>query len=134
MNVPSLANLPKAPKKKTEKSNLQLDSVRQELFPPTPPAAPRKEKKEKSYNLTPIPIDLDLNELRKECEWLGSLEEVREKFLIDLDGVMEETSISWLKTLSELYYPASQPRNLYEYAYVTNVRDLINYRLDTLHM
>jgi hypothetical protein len=134
-SIPSLENPPNAPKKKPELRPLpNLHIVRRNLFP-SPPPAPRKPKTTVERDTTPIPLQFEMEELMVEMEWLASTGDVREELVIDdFTEIIEETDRTYLLTLRDLFFPAFQPRNLYEEAYLMNVKDIIDFRLDTLHM
>ena len=59
--------------------------------------------------------------------------EVRAKYLaFTTKDIEEETSIPFLERLWELYFPFSQPRNAYEEAYLSLMRECIDSRLGLL--
>ena len=134
MNVPSLTNPPAAPKAK-RKPLPTLGSVRPLSFPSTPPPpAPKKAKPPKrERNLTPIPLHWGLSGWMREARFLTERGDVRQKFLThSLEDIEEETDVAVLNNMWELFFPASQPHNAYEEAYLLLMRDAIDIRLAEL--
>ncbi|MEL7196629.1 MAG: hypothetical protein AAFO96_29690 [Bacteroidota bacterium] len=134
MNIPSLANPPNAPKKKVAEKSYLKDFILRTFFLPTDPHAPRTRLKKK-YDLTPISLDFDVEELIKECNWLQTREEVRETLVIkNISEIMEETNKTYLECLRDLHLPTCEATNVFEQAYISNVMDIVSFRLDTFHM
>ena len=94
----------------------------------TPPPAPRKKV---AFDLEPL--DCSILVAEKAAAQLASSECVRLKYLTSSPKDIEtETSIPFLERLWEMYFPESQPRNAYEEAYLSLMRDCIDTRLDLL--
>ena len=109
VNVPySLTNPPNAPKKKV----------------------PRKSLAERRGRLEKIPkLQFPEDEESRWSDWrlLADSGYVREKFLrFTPEDAEEIDDFDALLRLRELYTPASQPRNLYEHAYVQLVQEAID--------
>ena len=98
-----------------------------------PVAAPRKKTRRTAVDLTPIPIDWGMSEAEKEAQWLANSGSVRLKYLTHSPKDVEDFSdIPLLEKLWELYFPPSQPRNAYEEAYLSLMRECIDTRLGLL--
>ena len=66
----------------------------------------------------------------REARNLASTGKVREKYLRDSpETVMEMDNSAELERLWDLYFPASQPRNVFEEAYLCLMREAIDDRL-----
>ena len=145
----SLSNPPRAPRK--DQVGGLIGKVRSLQLPSTPPPpAPRKAMKaRKKYNLRPIKLDWGTGAAKKnvqpitldwgtaaaeiEAQHLASSGCVREKYLrITPLDISEEEDFTYLERLWELYFPASQPRNAYEEAYLSLMRSCIDERLGLL--
>ena len=131
-SIPSLANPPKAPMKKDKVRPYKLHRVRDLILSPSIPAAPKKVgKKKKNFDLSPIPLEWDM--ITGDGKWLADSGHVREKFLTyGPDDVRRETDRDFLTFIRELYFPASQPLNIHECAYLALMRDAIQSRLSQL--
>ena len=98
-----------------------------------PVAAPRKKTRRTAVDLTPIPLDWGMSEAEKEAQWLANSGSVRLKYLTHSPKDIEDFfNIPLLERLWELYFPASQPRNSYEEAYLSLMRECIDARLTIL--
>ena len=127
-----------APKKAQEKKVFSnLGKVARNLFPPsTPPAAPRKEKRETAApwsNQPPIFISWHEHDFCEEIDRLVDTGEVREQFLLHRpEYIMGETSREFLEKMAMLYFPASQPFTEEEAEYLKILRDCVAKRLSEL--
>ena len=143
----SLANLPNAPKKMVvvwpfsrlrqtprRVAAVRSAEVRRLILPPTPPPpAPRKMSKKTEVDLTPIPIDWGVLTAEKEAQSLADSQCVRLKYLsCSPNDIEDETSLPFLERLWEMYFPSSQPRNAYEEAYLSLMRECIDNRMGLL--
>ena len=131
-DVFSLANPPKAPKKKESVRSRFLKSIRPLQLPFSPPAAPKKEKgMKKKVDLTPIPFQWEHVSWVDEANYLADY--VRPKFSNHKpEWILEETDLDFLKNLYELYFPCSQPLNIFEEAFLSLMRDIITFRIEEL--
>ena len=140
-SIPSLANPPNAPKtnRTRQPKPYKLQRIRSLVLPKSPilipPPAPKKSKKKRHFNRDPIPLEWDVACSGIEAKWLAESGSVREKYLVNTpEDVAEEFDSDYLHRLWELYFPASQPRNAHEEAYLSLMRDCIDFRLSELQM
>ena len=127
----SLANPPKAPKKWQSVRLMVLQSLRTLQLPSSPPAAPKKEKRSKKVDLTPIPFEWEHQSWVEEVNYLADY--VRPKFTNHKpEWILEVTDLDYLKELRELYFPSSQPLNIFEEAFLSLMRDIIAFRIEEL--
>ena len=132
-DVFSLANPPKAPKKKQTVRPLVWQPIRSLQLATSPPAAPKKEKKSKKVDLTPIPFEWEHQTWTKEANLLADSGFVRAKFLLlRPETILEMEDVCYLRELYELYFPPSQPWNIIEEAFLSLMRDLMKFRIDEL--
>ena len=142
----SLSNPPHAPKAPPKRLHASPSTPRigfamqlsRLVLPSTPPPpAPKKKKARVERNLSPIIIDWGIGgaaeDEKKVAQQLADSLCVRAKYLTHTPADIErESSIPFLERLWELYFPASQPRNAYEEAYLSLMRDCIDSRLGLL--
>ena len=132
-DVFSLTNPPMAPKKRQALRPTVWRSIRSLQLPLSPPAAPKKEKRTKKVDLTPIPFEWEHETWVKEADLLADSGVVRPKLLrLRPESILEMEDVCYLNELSELYFPASQPWNIIEEAFLSLMRDLIKFRIDEL--
>ena len=130
-DVFSLDNPPNAPKKTCAVRPAVLRSIRSLQLPPSPPAAPKKEKRTKKVDLTPIPFEWEHVGWVDEANFLSNY--VRPKFLNHKpEWILEETDLHYLKDIYELYFPSSQPLDIFEEAFLSLMRDIITFRIEQL--
>ena len=108
---------PNAPTKKTRtKTPKNLDGVRRKLELEFPPS-----------------LSYDTSEETYEAQYLASTGDVREKYLRHTPYTVSELDdVEYLEKLWELYFPATQPRNVYEESYLELMRRSIDRRLRQL--
>ena len=127
----SLANPPMAPKKRQAVRPTVLQSIRPLQLPPSPPAAPKKEKRSKNVDLTPIPFEWEHVSWAHEANLLADY--VRPKFANHKpEWILEVTDLDYLKELRELYFPSSQPLDIFEEAFLSLMQDIIKFRIEQL--
>lgn len=128
----SLTNPPMAPKKTQVKRLMRLKAIRSIQLTSSPPAAPKKEKgKKRKVNLTPIPFEWEHQSWVKEANLLANI--VRSKFTNHRpEWVLDMTDLEELRHLNELYFPSSQPLNIFEEAFLSLMRDIIKFRIGEL--
>ena len=133
-SIPSLSNPPNAPRKGPAMRPTTLPVVRPLYLPPTPPPpAPKKEKKTKRVDLTPIPFEWEHETWMREAELLANSGFVRIKFLSHTPAtILEMENLNYLRLLKDLYFPSSQPQNMFEEAFLSLMRDLVDYQIETL--
>ena len=108
----SLENPPQAPKKKVERKGLAERRGRLSHIPKLVLPSPEKTQRWPEWRL------------------LAESGYVREKFLrFTPEDAEEIDDLDTLLRLRELYTPASQPRNLYEHAYVQLVAEAVDSRM-----
>ena len=130
-DVFSLANPPKAPKKTHTVRPTVQRSIHPLQLPPSPPAAPKKKKRSKKVDLTPIPFEWEHQGWIDEANYLADY--VRPKFTNHKpEWILEMKDFSYLKNLYELYFPSSQPLNIFEEAFLSLMRDIIAFRIEEL--
>ena len=128
---------PPAPKKNPVKRTYDLQGARKVLFPsspPPPPPAPRSRRTTaRAFHLSARPLVWGVSPELVEAQVLAESGDIREKFLnYSPEDVAEEDDVEWLERLWELYFPAGQPHNKYEEAYLQLMRDVIDSRLDEI--
>ena len=78
-------------------------------------------------------MDWETAMAERQAQCLADTHCVREKYLTySPSDIAAESSIPFLERLWELYFPFSQPRNNYEEAYLSLMRDCIDSRLGLL--
>ena len=130
-DVFSLANPPKAPKKVNTVRPTVLRPMRSLQLPPFPPAAPKKEKRSKKVDLSPITFEWEHVSWVNEANFLADY--VRPKFTNHKpEWILEVLDLDYLKDLYELYFPSSQPLNIFEEPFLSLMRDIITFRIEQL--
>ena len=137
--MPTAPNAPK--KKKAERRTFNFEGARKVLFPssppPPPPPAPRRRSTTttRAFNLSPLPLIWGESPELVEAQFLAKSGDIRDKFLnYTPEDVAEEEDEEFLEKMWELYFPAGQPHNRYEEAYLQLMRDVIDSRLDQLKL
>ena len=124
MSAPySLANPPQAPEKKTERKSLAERRGRLDRIPKLVFACETSDEEEEEEKKPTLP------EWRKLAEsgW------IQPKYLrYNPDDVAEIDDIDMLLQLQKWYFPASQPRNLFEQTYLKLMLDAVETKLYTL--
>ena len=127
----SLCNPPKAPRKDRTVRAPVMRSVRPLQLPPSPPPAPKKEKRTKDVDLTPIPFEWEHEAWVREANYLSGY--VRPKLTnLKPEWILGMRDVRVLKDLKELYFPSSQPLNIYEEAFLSLMRNIIAFRIEQL--
>ena len=121
----SLSNPPAAPKKVRPQKPYSLDN---------PPQAPKRVQPPRRCRVGPVRrLVLPQTPPTVAPETTVQWPDVREKYLcFTPKDIEEETCIPFLEHLWELYFPFSQPRNAYEEAYLSLMRECIDSRLGLL--
>ena len=139
-----LRHAPNAPRKKKVAKSYNLEGTRKVLFPlstppPLQPPSMRRRRlrirKTRHFYLSPTPLVWGESPDLIEAQYLGESGDIREKFLVHTpEDVAEEEDVEWLERLWELYFPAEQPRNKFEEAYLQLMRNIIDHRLEQLRL
>ena len=92
-------------------------------------------RKTRHFYLSPTPLVWGESPELIEAQHLAESGDIREKFLVHTpEDVAEEEDVEWLEKLWELYFPAAQPHNKFEEAYLQLMRDIIDCRLEQLRL
>ena len=97
----TLSTLPKVPRRKQTVRPTVLQSIRSLQLPSSPPAAPKKEKRLKNVDITPIPFVWEHQNWVEEVNYLADY--VRSNFTKHKpEWILDMKDLSYLKNLYEL--------------------------------